>query len=222
MPSEPFAAAVATKPMPRGLGEAEICRQKPRDTRADSPMRDLFAAKVSQLAWSASWPIANMPGSLPAKIVPVTRASPLASALSVSSSLAKSRSTPMSALHRSLARSTSMAPIPTGSRHLRRNTSAATRIPASPRERCTKTKPWRVAPLLTERLISRLRPAASASRSTFHPPRCGARSVRTSVAPPTRWARYQSSSRISWGLPLGSGRFGAIPPAWSRLMSRSS
>jgi len=58
--------AVATNPKPRGPGLAEICRQTPNEMRARAPIKDLLTEKVSQLAWSASWPIANMPGWFPA------------------------------------------------------------------------------------------------------------------------------------------------------------
>jgi hypothetical protein len=222
MPIDPWAAAVTASPNPRGPSPDAICRQNATDTRACRPSSDLLTDSVSQLAWSVSWPIANMPGWLPAKIVPVSRPSPLASALSVSRSLASSRSTPISALHRSRSRSTSIAPTPTGVLALNANTSAATSSPDPESPRWKKMKDRRITVLLTDRPRSAPTPAASAPRSTFHPPRCWLRSPRTSTAPDALLRLYQSSSRISWGRPLGSGRSGDMPPATSILIPRSS
>ena len=86
---------------------------------------------VSQLDWSVSCPMANMPGWLPAKIVPVSRPSPLASGLSVSRSLASSRSTADQRAPPVRSRSTSIAPTPIGCLAFSANTSAATRKPGA-------------------------------------------------------------------------------------------
>ncbi len=79
MPIEPCAVAVTASPDTAWAGAGgDLQAERHRDPRL-RPSSDLFTDSVSQLVWSLSWPIANMPGWLPAKIDPVSRPRPLIS-----------------------------------------------------------------------------------------------------------------------------------------------